>query len=68
MTTDTKTINEICIVSRAGVCLLDMKQVADKAKELGLPSLAELIERDLSENKITDGSYYSAVASLYGAN
>lgn len=64
--TDTKTINDLCLVSRQGVCLLDMKQVAEAAKLLGLLGLVELIETDLSQNKVRDGQYYPVIQSLLG--
>jgi hypothetical protein len=63
-----KILNDLCIISREGVCLLSMQRVADKAKELGLSSLVELIERDLKENKIITGEYYPAIKNLLGAS
>ena len=66
MSTDTKAINEICILSRNGVCLLDMQQVVDKAKELGLTHIAEIVERDLEEKQIVGGDYYALIAPMFG--
>ena len=63
---DIKLINDMCLLSRRGVCLMDMSQVAEKAQQLGLTQLAELVEKDLQENKITDGSYFPLVAGIYG--
>ena len=66
MITNAKLTNDMCILSRHGVCLLDMQQVVEKAQELGLIQLAELVEKDLEENRITDGEYYPMVAGIYG--
>ena len=66
MSTDTKAVNEICLISREGVCLLDMQQVMDKARELGLTHLAEIVERDLEEKRIVDGDYYTLIAPMFG--
>jgi hypothetical protein len=66
MTMKAKLTNDMCILSRNGVCLLDMQQVIEKAQELGLNQLAELVEKDLQENRITDGEYYPMVAGIYG--
>lgn len=60
-----KIIADICIVSRHGVCIFDLQQVANAAKELGLPVLAELTERE--KDNSTGGDYYKAIKSLYGA-
>lgn len=59
-----KLINDICLVSREGVCLLDMRQVAEKASQLGLSSLAELAERERENSN--GGKYYQALKTLYG--
>ena len=45
---------------------MDMQAVVEKAQQLGLSQLAELVEKDLQEKKITDGAYYPIVADLYG--
>ncbi len=66
MNTDPKLINDICLISRHGVCLLDMRQVADKAQEIGLTRLAEIVAADLEANQITNGSYAPALAAVYG--
>ena len=66
MITNPKLINDLCLISRHGVCLMDMQQVVEKAQQLGLSQLAELVEKDLMENKITDGEYYPVVSGLYG--
>lgn len=67
MTAQSPTITrDICLVSREGVCLLDMKQVAESAKQLGLTGLADLIEADLSENRILDGQYLPAIKNVLG--
>lgn len=58
--------SELCLVSKQGVCILDMGQVGEKAKQLGLKSLATICEQDLQNNQITDGQYYPLVAALYG--
>lgn len=62
----TKALSDLCLVSKEGVCLLDMKQVSEKAKEIGLPVLASIIDQDLENNRITTGQYYPLVAQLYG--
>jgi hypothetical protein len=64
--TQSKLTNDICLLSKHGVCLMDMAQVVEKATELGLTLLAETVATDLSENKITDGAYYPIIANLYG--
>jgi hypothetical protein len=66
MIPNSKLTNDLCLVSREGVCLLDMQRVIDTAKSLGLSQLAELVEQDLQENKILDGAYYPIVAGVYG--
>lgn len=65
--TDPKLINDICLISREGICILDMRQVAAKAKELGLTVLAEAIDGDLKANKVMDGQYFPAIQSVLGA-
>jgi len=59
-------INDICRISREGICLLDMKQVQEKAEQLGLIRLAELVAGDLKDNRILNGQYYPIVSNLYG--
>lgn len=59
-------IDQICKVSKHKVCLLDMQQVADKAKELGLLPLAETIETDLKNNRILSGEYAAALSMVMG--
>jgi hypothetical protein len=66
MNTDPKLLNQVCLISREGVCLLDMRQVEAKARELGLMTLANLIETDLEHNRITDGQYFPIVAGVLG--
>lgn len=66
MNTDPKAFNEICILSREGVCLLDMQQVLDKANQMGLNHLAEIVKNDLEEKKIVNGQYYTLVAPIFG--
>ncbi len=63
---DPKLLNDICFLSRNGVCLMDMGQVAEQAKQWGMTRLAELVEGDLKANKITDGKYAPLIAPLYG--
>ncbi len=63
---DPKLMNDICILSRNGVCLMSMKQVAEQAKQMGMTRLAELVEGDLKENKIMDGKYAPLIAPFYG--
>ena len=62
--TTSQITKQICIVSRAGVCILDLKQVSEKAKELGLSQLAELAEREQKDSN--GGEYYKAMKTLYG--
>ena len=65
--TDPKAFNQICLISRQdGVCLLDMQQVMDKAAQMGLNHLAELVKNDLESNKIVGGQYYTLVAPIFG--
>ena len=64
MATDPKLFDDVCIISRHGVCLLDMKQVSAKAQQLGLTRLAEVIESDLQQNRITTGQYYPILREL----
>lgn len=70
--TDHKALNQICIISRhegengERVCLLDMQQVMGMANQLGLSHLAEIVQKDLEENKIVDGNYYSLIAPMFG--
>lgn len=59
-------INELCLVSREGVCILDMKKVVEKAKAIGCDALATLVQKDIDDNKITTGQYYPILATLYG--
>jgi len=66
MNVNPKLTNDLCLLSRHGVCLLDMQQVVEKAQQLGLSQLAELVEKDLRENKIIDGQYFPIVAGVYG--
>jgi hypothetical protein len=62
-----KIVNDICAISKCDVNLMDMKAVAEKARQIGLLAFAELIENDLSENKIINGSYFRVVQSMLGA-
>lgn len=62
--TDTTLLNHVCLVSKDGVCLLDMQQVKDKAQQLGLYPLARLIEKDLSDQKYTNGKYSNLLREL----
>jgi len=63
---DPELINQICLISREGVYLLDMRQVEAKARQLGMENLADLIDDDLKNNRITDGQYYPIVAGIFG--
>jgi hypothetical protein len=66
MNANSKLINDLCLISRQGTCLMDMREVIEKAQELGLNQVAQLVEKDLQANKVTDGEYYPIVAGLYG--
>lgn len=63
MTTE-KILQQICTLSKHRVCIFDLKAVAEKAREIGLVSLAELAERE--KDNSTGGAYYAAIKSLYG--
>lgn len=63
---DLKLLNDLCLISRRGVCLLDMEQVAQTAEQLGLNQFARMVREDLDTNRITTGKYYPLVAGLYG--
>lgn len=62
-----KVFDQICIVSRQGVCLLDMEQVADAAERMGLHHLARLVREDLEKQQIDNGNYFRLIAPLFGA-
>jgi hypothetical protein len=57
---------ELCLVSRSGVCILDMQQVLDAARELNLVTLAQIVSADIEAQKFTTGDYYQLVAKAHG--
>ena len=59
--------NELCLVSRQGVCILDLKQVLEAAQEMNLHTLAQIVSADLEAKQTTTGQYYPLVAKVYGA-
>jgi hypothetical protein len=61
-----KAFEQICIVSRGNVCLLDMNQVREAAESMNLRTLADLIAADLDSNQIVDGQYYKLIAPMFG--
>jgi hypothetical protein len=64
---DQKLFKEFCLVSKSGVCLLDMQQVADAARRIGCNLLADVVTADLEQNKVTTGNYYPLIAWINGA-
>lgn len=62
---DKKLFEQICIVSREGVCLMDMGQVIEAAKRKGLHSLAVLVERELENKQTETGEYARAIKPFY---
>ncbi len=65
--TNQQAFQELCLVSKQGICILDFKQVAETARQIGCNTLADLVTQDIEANRITNGNYYPIVATLYGA-
>jgi hypothetical protein len=57
-------IRQICILSKDGVCLLDMNRVLEAAKQKNLSDLVEIITRDLPKNDSTNGEYYKLLQQI----
>ena len=57
---------QVCILSKNGVCILDMRAVLDAAKQRYFIDLVRIIENDLSENKILNGEYSRVIEPIYG--
>lgn len=64
MQSNTEIIEQMCILSRQGVCLMDMQQVVEAAQALNLNNLAALVRGDLESRQIVDGAYFPIVQSL----
>ena len=66
MPNTSKAFNELCLVSRQGVCILDLQKVLEAAQEMNLHTLAQIVSADLEAKQTTTGQYYPLVAKVYG--
>ena len=57
---------ELCLVSRAGVCILDLQQVLQAAQQMNLHTLAQIVSADIEAKQTTTGQYYPLVLKAYG--
>ena len=66
MANTTKAFNELCLVSRQGICILDLQKVLDAAQQMNLQNLAQIVSADIEAKQTTTGQYYPLVAKVYG--
>lgn len=64
METKDKLKDQICRVSREGVCLMDFGDVLEVAKRKGLYLLAETIEMDWANKAYESGEYISTLLEM----
>lgn len=67
MTNNSKqAFTELCLISRRGVCILDLQQVLKAAQEMNLHTLAQIVSADIEAQQTTTGQYYPLVLKAYG--
>jgi hypothetical protein len=57
-------LNQICILSKDGVCLMDLKQVYEAAKANNFSLLAEIVKKSIDAKNSTGGDYYALLKQV----
>ena len=58
------TIQQICILSKDGVCLLDLRRVLEAAQQKNFRPLVDMVASDIKSGNSTGGEYFKTLQQM----